>query len=775
MEPEPEPARQLPEPEPEPEPAPLSAKELDAVEKSLKKAMMVCENTYDTIRLDSRRLLDEQVLLKVFRDAATADFLTEPAEELLTTTLHTSTPLPVNAEMVGVVVRGSASRGRVRQATAIVHAATRARMHVPPGALGQLIQVSVREPGNDPAHDAFALYQMMRRPDYGSGAEVLPWSGVDALCRKQLELAAALTEPLVEITVNSAENERKMWLRRTAGMLCEFRAAGQVPREETMALLDAPAWPGSSVTCWQYIVERGWVNLGNVKDGVREWLSRADGEGEGWIRPTFEAKEDVMVTIQDGKCAGSAELSEFYEVERDNPSALRRMTESLDTLQQACLKYEMSKMDVHLELLLAVGTLSPTIPQLAECIRIYDRKRFMQRYGAAKMREKRAEQNLLTMDEEANSIERFVVFIQVYWRAVLARRFRTRKARDLVRIIIVQRQIRSHLLFLRMRRKISRRVQHVERKWNRLQSSFAENWSRIVAGRRVEIHVPSLSLPECQRFSGLNMAARQDIQLGRIVARAANPDVFVIFVSRVPVAKEVLEYHDSIIAAMIKGEGSAADAKQGAANSDPQSFATGLRRYHVVWPENASRFPDAMSLTQVLLYSPHCLKQISQLVQDRPSYIVPGVVGAEEKRLCAKLGVPMLANDPNVIPDHCNKTWARKLFAAVGVQTAPGTHLVRVAGNVERKREQEFERLKRMAMKKLSSLAIKRKRAYNRAVALSAVGADVVEGESHGHVPSEAESQAEVQLLEAIPGTFLSLDLAVEQKNPDGASQNKRG
>ena len=78
-------------------------------------------------------------------------------------------------------------------------------------------------------------------------------------------------------------------------------------------------------------------------------------------------------------------------------------------------------------------------------------------------------------------------------------------------------------------------------------------------------------------------------------------------------------------------------------------------------------------------------------------------------------------------------------------------------------------------MKKLSGLAIKRKRAYNRAVALSAVGADVVEGESHGHVPSEAESQAEVQLLEAIPGTFLSLDLAVEQKNPDGARQTKRG
>jgi hypothetical protein len=80
----------------------------------------------------------------------------------------------------------------------------------------------------------------------------------------------------------------------------------------------------------------------------------------------------------------------------------------------------------------------------------------------------------------------------------------------------------------RIKRKIARRQRHTDKQWERLQQAFSRDWPRISKGRRVELHLPSLSLPEQQRFAGeLNIGAREDLQLGRIVARALDPSVFV--------------------------------------------------------------------------------------------------------------------------------------------------------------------------------------------------------------------------------------------------------
>ena len=48
------------------------------------------------------------------------------------------------------------------------------------------------------------------------------------------------------------------------------------------------------------------------------------------------------------------------------------------------------------------------------------------------------------------------------------------------------------------------------------------------------------------------------------------------------------------------------------------------KRFHIIVPENYVKFPDHLSLTQALLYSPAAMMQISQLVNDRQAYIVPG-------------------------------------------------------------------------------------------------------------------------------------------------------
>jgi hypothetical protein len=219
---------------------------------------------------------------------------------------------------------------------------------------------------------------------------------------------------------------------------------------------------------------------------------------------------------------------------------------------------------------------------------------------------------------------------------------------------------------------------------------------------------------------------------------------------------EVLSYYDSMIAGMT---GASSEA---AIDGDHRS----RRRYHIVPTENASRFPDSMSLTQLVMYSPRCLKQISRIVQDRPSYIVPGVVSAYEKQLCTHLGIPLLGNDPNVHPQHCNRISARKFFTSMGAMVPGGTLLAPLMADAgDPKRMEEFERLKRKALERLDSLAAKRRRAFNRldaAMAVSNGGTDDGDDAS-----ASAQQEAEAELLQDIPGVFICIDLAIEQKYPD--------
>jgi hypothetical protein len=50
----------------------------------------------------------------------------------------------------------------------------------------------------------------------------------------------------------------------------------------------------------------------------------------------------------------------------------------------------------------------------------------------------------------------------------------------------------------------------------------------------------------------------------------------------------------------------------------------------------------------MVLYSPSALKRIRAFVLGRPAYIVPGVVGDDDRKLAVELGIPLLGPSPEV-------------------------------------------------------------------------------------------------------------------------------
>jgi hypothetical protein len=177
-----------------------------------------------------------------------------------------------------------------------------------------------------------------------------------------------------------------------------------------------------------------------------------------------------------------------------------------------------------------------------------------------------------------------------------------------------------------------------------MMEEFKLKWPSIKQGRRVEVHINSLSVAEVQRLSMEKFLIRENSQLSRIFA-IRDPNVEVVYVVPFQMTNDVLGYYMKILEI-----GEVEDAKS---------------RLHFVVPDNIHKFPHHFSLAQVLLYSPKTLKKIRQLItksDHSQAYIVPGQTGLEDIKLSIRLAIPILSGEPSKQHLYSTKSGAKKIF-----------------------------------------------------------------------------------------------------------------
>ncbi len=192
-----------------------------------------------------------------------------------------------------------------------------------------------------------------------------------------------------------------------------------------------------------------------------------------------------------------------------------------------------------------------------------------------------------------------------------------------------------------------------EERWQRLTMGFAEKWDDVQEKRRVVIHVPSISREEHQRLTIPNFQIQENLQMSRLCA-INDPLVDVIYIAPMEITEDVLSYYEKLL--------------EVGGVENPKS------RMRIIVPENLDRFPSHMSLTSVLLYSPRSIKRILRFINGREAYIVPGSIGAEERRLALRLNIPLLAPEPSVANLYATKSGSKRLFALADMNTPPGAH-----------------------------------------------------------------------------------------------------
>eukprot|EP00759_Apiculatamorpha_spiralis_P044356 PhF_6_TR41334/c0_g1_i1/m.62690 len=240
----------------------------------------------------------------------------------------------------------------------------------------------------------------------------------------------------------------------------------------------------------------------------------------------------------------------------------------------------------------------------------------------------------------------------------IARMYLARRAFKHLRVCmfaaqIIQRQWRIHRYHKSTKKMIDDQHEELIRVWRATMDKFVRNWNRIKEGKRLIIHLPSLSYNEKQCSSIPFFNCYQNAQLTRL-CDLADPNVEIVYIAPFQIEPEALQYYVKMAQA-----GGVADAES---------------RFVVLVPENAKRLPLTISLTRAVLFSQRTMRRLTSIVRGRVAYIVPGVVSREEIILAAKLNIPLLGGDDKVCRVLGSKSGMKTICEAADVVTPVGAH-----------------------------------------------------------------------------------------------------
>ncbi|KAH9598902.1 hypothetical protein LSM04_003511 [Trypanosoma melophagium] len=222
--------------------------------------------------------------------------------------------------------------------------------------------------------------------------------------------------------------------------------------------------------------------------------------------------------------------------------------------------------------------------------------------------------------------------------------------------IIIQRKwalYRSHRL---TKRTIKVRRETRLLRWKKTMEEFTNNWPQIKEGRRLIIHLPSLSYP---RFHAKHVPFYVAMQMGQLtrLADLRDPKVDLVLLAPFRPEKEVLDYYHFLL------ESSGIQNSRG--------------RITLLVPEDAKRLPEGLSLTRLVLLSSRLMKCLAALCRNRKAYVVPGVIGSEELSFAIELNIPMLSGDPTVVQAFGTKSGCQRLLDLAEVNKPVGVHGLR--------------------------------------------------------------------------------------------------
>ncbi|HEY9764455.1 MAG TPA: peptide ligase PGM1-related protein [Trichocoleus sp.] len=215
--------------------------------------------------------------------------------------------------------------------------------------------------------------------------------------------------------------------------------------------------------------------------------------------------------------------------------------------------------------------------------------------------------------------------------------------------------------------------------FKQLQAELRERWlpaDQFDAQERQVLVVPSLSMDqeELQKVAGVHY---YEERLLFSLIRLRNPNTRVAYVTSQPLHPSIVDYYLELLPGI------------------PSSHARS--RLELFSAYDASKKP----LSQKLLERPRLLEKIRKALNPEQAYMICYNSTELERQLSLKLGIPLLALDPDLL-HWGTKSGSREIFAACGISHPDGSELVWTQEDLAQAVSEVWERqpdLKRMVIK----------------------------------------------------------------------------
>lgn len=251
--------------------------------------------------------------------------------------------------------------------------------------------------------------------------------------------------------------------------------------------------------------------------------------------------------------------------------------------------------------------------------------------------------------------------LQSVWKMYRERRRYGRLRVATAAAVVIQRQWVIHRAHMKTRRLLSIHRDALNVQWKDTMEHFLRDWPRIREGRRVVIHIPSLSLPPFQCKQMPFFDCFQASQMMRL-ADLRDRNVEIILIAPFKLEKEAFAYYLNVLKA--------------AGAENPEA------RVCLIVPENNKRLPPGLSLTKMVLMSSKTMKLLQSMVRGKQAFIVPGMLGPEEHTLACRLNLPLFAAEPKVAQVLATKSGGKTILEAAEVATPVGAYHIKNTGDL---------------------------------------------------------------------------------------------
>ena len=194
-------------------------------------------------------------------------------------------------------------------------------------------------------------------------------------------------------------------------------------------------------------------------------------------------------------------------------------------------------------------------------------------------------------------------------------------------LIKVQKYIKGRHIRKNLNEKLTSYKKQLHEKYIELFSKFKEEYNEIQKNPRIEIHINSLSYKgKYNNCLTDKYPMKETLQLSRLI-NLRNPDIEIIYIIPYELPEGIISYYFSIL------------DKLGIKNIN--------QRVTFLIPDATDYLPLNYSLSKLLFFSKKTLQKIKNLVKNKNSYIIPGIIGDIEEQLSLALNIPILMSPEN--------------------------------------------------------------------------------------------------------------------------------